>query len=257
MSELYVRVTGDVAAPAIVFLHGGGLSSRMWQPQTERLTEFYCLAPDLPEHVHSAALKPFTLERAVSEVARLIHERVPGAQAHIVGLSIGAAVGLELLRTNPELVRRAILSGTTPKLGRGLVKMVELTNGPLLKLLTPKQLATMTMKSQNIPAAYHAIFADDLQHLNADLINNVYGATATAQLPQHPVPPTLAVVGEKEPRMSKKYARTISSSVQGVEGRLVKGVGHTWNLEAPLLFNDTIRAWLAERPLPSALHPFT
>ncbi|MEM8531538.1 MAG: alpha/beta hydrolase [Chloroflexota bacterium] len=257
MSELYVRVTGDIAGAAIVFLHGGGLSSRMWQPQTENLTEFYCLAPDLPEHVHSAALKPFTLERAAAEIARLIRERVPGAQAHVVGLSIGAAVGLELLRTNPELVRRGILSGTTPKLGRGLVKMAELTNGPLLKLLTPKQLATMTMKSQNIPTAYHDIFADDLQHLNADLINNVYGATAVSQLPQLPVPPTLVVVGEKEPGMSKKYARRISDSIQGVEGRLVKGVGHTWNLEAPLLFNDTIRAWLTEKPLPPALRTFT
>ncbi|NOK58807.1 MAG: Lysophospholipase, alpha-beta hydrolase superfamily [Chloroflexi bacterium AL-W] len=247
MSELYVRVTGDVAAPAIVFLHGGGLSGRMWQPQTERLTEFYCLAPDLPEHVHSAA----------AEIARLIRERVPGAQAHIVGLSIGAVVGLELLRTNPKLVRRAILSGTTPKLGRGLVKMAKLTNGPLLKLLTPRQLAKLTLKSQNIPPAYHAIFADDFQKLNADFINNVYSATATAQLPQNPVPPTLVVVGEKESGMSKKYARTISSSVQGVEGRLVKGVGHTWNLEAPLLFNDTIRAWLAARPLPPALQTFT
>lgn len=256
MSELYVRVTGDVAAPAIVFLHGGGLSGRMWQPQTERLTEFYCLAPDLPEHVYSAALKPFTLERAAAEIARLIRERVPDAQAHVVGLSIGAAVGLELLRTNPELVRRAILSGTTPKLGRGLVKIAELTNGPLLRLLSPQQLAKWTLKSQNIPPAYHAIFADDFQHLNADLINNVYSATATAQLPQHPVPPTLVVVGEKESGMSKKYARTISSSVQGVEGRLVKGVGHTWNLEAPLLFNDTIRAWFAEKPLPPALQTF-
>jgi len=47
--SLYVREAGPAGAPTIIFLHGGGLSSAMWQPQLERLHYYHCLAPDLPE----------------------------------------------------------------------------------------------------------------------------------------------------------------------------------------------------------------
>jgi pimeloyl-ACP methyl ester carboxylesterase len=43
----------DQARPAgnpIVFLHGGGLSARSWEPIVVRLPEFHCLAPNLPGH---------------------------------------------------------------------------------------------------------------------------------------------------------------------------------------------------------------
>src|SRR5260221_12249244 len=61
----------------------------MWQPQFERLADFYhCLAPDLPECGHSAAIGPFTLKDAAGRVASVIRERVPAGCAHVVGLSL-------------------------------------------------------------------------------------------------------------------------------------------------------------------------
>ncbi len=58
---LYTFESGDPASPAIVFLHGGGLSSKSWYPVIERLPDFYCLAPDLPGHGKSQDMS-FTLE---------------------------------------------------------------------------------------------------------------------------------------------------------------------------------------------------
>jgi pimeloyl-ACP methyl ester carboxylesterase len=56
--SLYVREAGPADAPAVLFLHGLGLSSAMWQAQFERLADFYhCLAPDLPECGNSAGLR--------------------------------------------------------------------------------------------------------------------------------------------------------------------------------------------------------
>jgi hypothetical protein len=43
--------------------------------------------------------------------------------------------------------------------------------------------------------------------------------------------------------------------VEGVTGRMVRGVGHGWNLEAPALFTETVRAWLQDEPLPPELWP--
>jgi pimeloyl-ACP methyl ester carboxylesterase len=68
--------------PAIVFVHGGGLSSRMWQPVIERLPEFTCLAPDLPEHGQNRDKGPFTLDAAARQVADLIRTQAPGGRAY-------------------------------------------------------------------------------------------------------------------------------------------------------------------------------
>ena len=69
MTHLFVHESGDPAGPPIVFLHGGGLSGRMWQPQVDALREFHCLAPDLPEHGRSAAVTPFTLRSAAEALS--------------------------------------------------------------------------------------------------------------------------------------------------------------------------------------------
>ncbi len=252
MAALYVHEAGDSGAPPIVFLHGGGLSGRMWQPQMAALTDFHCLAPDLPEHGRSATA-PFTLSGAAAAVAALIRESTPQQKAHIVGLSIGGAVGLEILRTAPEVVNRAVLSGPTPQLGRILVAIMDAINGPLLRLLPRKQLIGMTLKSLNVPDAFRPLMEADLQQLTPELYRHINQATGAVLIPTQPVPPTLVVVGEKEPGVARRHAQKLGREAPGVTARLVPGVGHAWNLEAPELFNATVRAWLIEAPLPQPL----
>ena len=101
MTELYVQTSGDPTSPAIVFLQGG-LSGRMWQPQVKHLSEYYCLVPDLPEHARSAAIKPFTLQGAACEVAKLIRVRIPSGRAYVVGCRWAAQWGWNYCAHNPQ-----------------------------------------------------------------------------------------------------------------------------------------------------------
>lgn len=257
MTSLFVHEAGNPAGPPIVFLHGGGLSGRMWRPQMDALPEFHCLAPDLPEHGHSAGAGPFTLRGAADAVIALIREQTPARRAHLVGLSIGGAVGLEILCTAPDCVDKAILSGPTPALGRTLVTFVDAINGPLLRLLPRQRLIDMTARSLHVPAAYRDLVDDDLQQLTPQLYRHINRATGEVRLPQHPAPGTLIVVGEREPSISRRHAARIGSTVTGAAAYRVQGVGHGWSLEAPDLFNATLRAWLAGEPLPPALAPLS
>src|SRR6266516_558276 len=131
LKMLFPYTTGEPTAPAIVFLHGAGLSGRMWQPQMERLTDYYCLAPDLPEQGKSLDAGPFLLEDAARRVIELIDERVPGKRAHLVGLSLGAAVALAIMRLAPAYVDHAIVTGTAPlkAYGKLIIALI-----PLMKL---------------------------------------------------------------------------------------------------------------------------
>lgn len=88
--SLYVAESGPVTAPTIVFLHGGGTRGWSWQPQVERLPEYHCVVPDLPEHGRSRHSGPFTMAHAAALVAEVIRSCAHGGHAHVVGLSVGA-----------------------------------------------------------------------------------------------------------------------------------------------------------------------
>ena len=89
---MHVRQSGEPGAPGVVFLHGAGLSGRMWANHMARLSAFHCLAPDFPGCGMSRQL-PWTSSIDVADdVATLIRERVPAGRAHVVGISLGGAV---------------------------------------------------------------------------------------------------------------------------------------------------------------------
>ena len=110
--DLFVRESGPVGAPAIVFLHGAYTSGWSWEPVVERMQQYRCLVPDLPHYGKSFEQGPFEMGRAAAAVAELIRSRVDTGRAHLVGLSLGAQVGVQLLATEPKLVDRAVLCGT-------------------------------------------------------------------------------------------------------------------------------------------------
>ena len=110
--DLFVRESGPVGAPAIVFLHGAYTSGWSWEPVVERMQQYRCLVPDLPHFGKSFELGPFEMGRAATAVAELIRSRVGTGRAHVVGWSLGAQVGVQLLATEPKLVDRAVLCGT-------------------------------------------------------------------------------------------------------------------------------------------------
>ena len=103
---------GPAEAPTVVLLHGGGLAGWMWRPQIEALQEFHLLVPDLPEHGGSASEGPFTFADAAGRVATLIQTRAHGERAHVVGLSLGGQLAVQLLASYPQCLQRVLVSGT-------------------------------------------------------------------------------------------------------------------------------------------------
>lgn len=94
----------------LVFLHGWGLSSRVWTPLLEAMSPGLDMrTPDLPGH-GTAAPAPASL----SAWADAMGTSLP-AESVLVGWSLGAFLALELARRHPDHVRRVILIGATPR----------------------------------------------------------------------------------------------------------------------------------------------
>lgn len=252
--SLYVREAGPVAAPAVLFLHGLGLSGAMWQPQFERLADFYhCLAPDLPECSNSAAIGPFTLKDAAGRVASVIRERVPGGSAHVVGLSLGGAVALQMLRDEPQVVDHLLISGTARELPAPLDALRRLDER-ILHLLSHERLAEFLLQPYHITQAYREQLLADLRTVEPEATLHFIWELTKLRLPRNSGQVAILIVaGQKEAFVTQQAAYAMSRAVPFARGALVPGAGHFWNLESPDLFTQMVRAWIEDEVLPSRL----
>ena len=100
---LHVRRVGE-QGPDLVFLHGWGLSGRIWEPLASRLKQdFRCHLVDLPGHGESAP-GAAGLNNWVDEVMTAI-----GRPAVYIGWSLGGLVALGAARRHPDQVRGLVL----------------------------------------------------------------------------------------------------------------------------------------------------
>ncbi len=252
--EMHLYQSGSPESPAILFLHGSPLSGRMWQPQLESLAEFYCLAPDLPEHGLSAGIAPFDMDDTVRRLAQLIKTASPSGRAHVVGLSFGGVVAQALLSQAPEVVQSALLSGTAARAGKTFLAVMKLyleINKPFLALLPPAWISALFKWQFGIPDAYAPQMTEDIQKVHGQALARLVLTTyADIQTPAQTSAPVLVVVGEKETPAAKSMARRLKQMIAGSRGVVAPAGSHVWNLQQPELFNRLLRAWVAGQPLP-------
>ncbi len=260
MTQLYVYESGSKDQPAILFLHGSPLSGRMWLPQLERLAGFHCLAPDLPEHGLSAQVGPFDMQDTVHRLVALVQSSSANGKAHVVGLSFGGVVAQALMVQAPDAVDHVILSGTAARLGKTLLRLLRFQidlNRPLLRHLPPKRVASLVRWQFGIPAEYSTMLEEDMLKVPAESMARFLLATyASIETPAQARSPVLVVVGQKETPAARWFARKIQKSISGAKGAVVPSLGHVWNLQAPDLFAEAVRAWVTDRPLPKPLVSF-
>jgi pimeloyl-ACP methyl ester carboxylesterase len=78
-----------------------------------------------------------------------------------------------------------------------------------------------------------------------------------ARLSAGEIPPTLVVWGDDDGVVDREYGRAYALAISGAEFRLLRGVGHSPQLEAPQVLAETVLPFIAKhspplRPSPSA-----
>src|SRR3989441_2338006 len=108
----------DGAAPPVLFLHGLGSSAADWAPQLGPFGERYrLLLVDLPGHWRSALPRERLTIEAMAERVDALLDQLDTPPAHVVGLSLGGSVGLELALRAPARVRSLTLVNAFARLG--------------------------------------------------------------------------------------------------------------------------------------------
>jgi pimeloyl-ACP methyl ester carboxylesterase len=253
-TSMHLYESGDPKAPAILFLHGSPLSGRMWQPQLETLTEFHCLAPDLPGHGLSSQMGAMPVSDMVNSLAQMIRSKSSSGKANVVGLSYGGVVAQALISGAPEVVERAILSGTSGRLSNFMTKVFRVylkINEPILKIMRPEQLGKLLAFQFGIPSKYTEVLGEDMKRMDPGLMVEVLTQSyLDIRTPVTTTIPVLVAVGGKETPFAKSMARSLVRQIPGARGIVIPGLGHVWNMQDPQLFAKVVRAWFNEGLLP-------
>jgi pimeloyl-ACP methyl ester carboxylesterase len=259
---------GPEGAPTIVFLHGGGAGAWSWRYQVKALKDTYhLLVPELPGSAGSGE-KSFSFQDAARQVCELITAKAHGGRANVVGLSLGGQLCTYLLATRPELIDRAIISGTLAKeapmsgcllspFGRSMLRLTLMTYWPFRMR---NFWINANMKSYGIPAEFEPEMRAETQNFTIDSFmqmvgNENLGFRIPAALDKAQCA-VLVVVGENEYRVVKDSARELARTLPNARTVVASGAGHNWSLEKPEMFSQMVRAWVSGQPLPRDLKPF-
>lgn len=250
--SLFVKESGSKDAPAIVFIHGGGISGWMWDHCVAQLKDYHCLVPDLPEHGNSSGIGPITIEDCARKVAELIRAKAPGGRAHVVGHSLGGQILVKLLATEPGVIDHAVVSSALlrPLPLPGLTSLVARASLPLAR---GRYFQKLQAQSYHIPAEdFETYYRDSLKITSRALGRILYENSAfrlPAGFPGVTVP-TLALAGQKELKVVHDSVRDLTSAIPNSRGYLITDADHGYIFKEPEKFAGIVRAWISDKPLP-------
>jgi len=261
--NLSVKETGHKNPETIIFLHGGGLAGWIWDEQVKSFRDYHCLVIDLPEHGQSAHIKPFTIEGAARMVVELILTRAHNGKAHLVGLSLGAQIIVQVLATHPEVVDHALITGTllrTIPHPETLLKLLKYTFKAYEPVKNTKFFIKANMRTYNISKGYFDKFKESTQRINGDSLHRILHENLFFRLPtglERVTVPVMVMMGEKDYKVIKESARDLVNTLPNSKAYVVPKRGHVWNMESPELFNKVLRNFITEKPLGYEVEPLS
>jgi pimeloyl-ACP methyl ester carboxylesterase len=236
---VHARVADRVPSwfPAVVLVHGLGVSSRYMRALARELAPFYrVFAVDLPgfgrSERPSRALGLVELAEALATWMRTTGLRA----ATIVGNSYGAQIAVELAVRRPRLVERLVLVGPT--------------TDPELRTRRQQLLRLLLDATREPPSLWPLAVSDYVR------CGRRVAMTLLAEALRHPleerlplvVAPALVVRGMRDPLVGAAWAERVASELPAGRLVVVPGAAHAAHYGAPRSVGRIIRRFVDEQP---------
>ena len=242
--------------PPLVLLHGVLGDSREWRPQLDALSdEFTVVAWDAPGCGRSSdPPASFRLPDFADCLAGFV-DALGLRRPHVLGLSFGGGLALELFRRHPRLPRTLVLAsayaGWAGSLPREVVEQ-RLAQGLRDADLPPEQVARAFLPGLVTETAAQQL-REDLVAMMSEFhpagLRAMAHAFAEADLrdvlPDIDVP-TLLLYGDADQRSPLAVAEDLHARIPGSTLVVMPGVGHQSNIEAAERFNAEVRSFLGQ-----------
>jgi pimeloyl-ACP methyl ester carboxylesterase len=240
--------------PPLVLLHGAFVDSRVWRPQLDTLSEeFTVIAWDAPGC--GGSFDPpddFGIEGYADCLAGLVQE-LGLERPHVLGLSFGSIVALELFRRHPELPRSLVLASAYAGWAGSLpAEVVEARRTGWLRDAGRQPEGVLrdfgsTLFTESVPAEIIDEAMSVMRDFRPAGLRAIANASADADLrdvlPRIDVP-TLLLYGDADMRSPVAIGAELHARIPHSKLVVLSGPGHVVNLEAPERFDDEVRRFL-------------
>lgn len=208
----------------------------------------------------------YTLPSFADALAPLIRAHAKGGRAHVVGLSMGGFVALELARRHPDLCRSVWVTGAAPLAGwkgwvaarpgwvlAGLMGVVGGIPEGMYEWLAARQ-GMREHRALRGEMKVNGGRGEVMEGVYGSILDEgVGGWEGVGRVGLGGGLRVLSVAGgeqddvEATRRMGRVWREL---GREGCVAAVVKGAVHAWNLQMPEVFAEGVRAWVEGRELP-------
>lgn len=250
MMKLFIKEYGNKKGNLMVFLHGGGVSSWMWDRQFLAFTDYHCLAVDLPEHGKSSDSGPFTIRSTAKEVEKIIVNFKNDRKVIVIGFSLGAQVLVELLAMDPDLIDYAVINSGSVTPVRGIKTLIKPSIYLSFPLVHIKSFAKLQAKKLYIDREHFDQYFEESRNMKKEALIRVLEESMTYTLPasySNSSGKILVTAGALEVGAIKKSYQLLINQNPNSTGHIFPNIGHGAPLAIPDEFNQAIKEWLYEK----------
>lgn len=250
--DLYYDITGPSEGPLLIFTHGAGMHSGMFERQVEFFSTHYrCLVWDLPGHGQSYRMREdFKFIEAAETIIQLM-DAVGGEKAVLIGQSMGSMLSQYAAHCHPHRVEGIVsVGGTRLKATEmsAFQKFAFRISPYFFKLTTEKKFFYRLAKSKAVTEEAQKFYEESLLHMGRKQFGFLWrglmqsfelGIDTPVKHPlmichgDHDSPPSLLEEAHEWHNLSPDSRLVI-----------IPKAGHNANMDAPEAFNEELAVFL-------------
>jgi pimeloyl-ACP methyl ester carboxylesterase len=259
-ASLYYEVDGSPDQPALLLLHAGIATLRMWDPQVASLAKDHFVVRFDERGFGLTDAEPAEFSDRADALAVL--DDLGIVKATVIGCSRGGGIAIDLVVDSPDRVAGLVTIGSGPSghpdieetaHEHELYAAVEsATGGEALRLEADfwdvGPLRDAAALDQEFVATARSLNVANLNHIDEDLRSIPLDPPAYGRLGDIRVP-TLVMVGEYDVSVIHPESRSLIERIPGAEEYRFADAAHIPSVEQPEEFERVLTAWLEQHGL--------
>ncbi len=254
--SIHFEEVNPTGSPSVVLLHGLGSAGEAWQLQFQPLADLglRVVAPDMPGFGWSPWAGGEVSVKRMADLMAAFVEGTGAKPAHVVGISMGGTVALQLALDHPDMVRSLVLVNTFARLRpRSLNEWLYfLARMVIARVVGPERQAEMVAR-RILPKPEHEEARATLRRHILQADRNVYKGMMSAlfrfdvrdRLREIRVP-TLVITGSEDTTVAPPIQEELARGIPGAQHIIIEGAGHAVIADSPDEFNETLVSFLRD-----------